>query len=89
MIRVKNKPVLIAYEDLGTEAIRRLEVRDFPVIVVMDAEGNDLYETAVLRYILKPVRLQNNISRLYSMCGNFLCNQKSRQCGNLYMRIPV
>lgn len=34
---------VIAYDDLGTEAIRRLEVRDFPVIVVMDAEGNNLY----------------------------------------------
>ncbi len=41
---------VIAYEDLGTEAVRRLEVRDFPVIVVMDAEGNDLYETAVRDY---------------------------------------
>lgn len=41
---------IIAYEDLGTEAIRRLEVRDFPVIVVMDAKGNDLYETAVRKY---------------------------------------
>lgn len=35
---------VVAYEDLGTEAIRKLEVEDFPVIVVMDAEGNDLYE---------------------------------------------
>lgn len=41
---------VIAYDDLGTEAIRRLEVKDFPVIVVMDAEGNDLYETAVREY---------------------------------------
>ena len=40
----------IAYDDLGTEAIRRLEVRDFPVIVVIDSEGNNLYETAVLQY---------------------------------------
>lgn len=38
---------IIAYEDLGTEAIRRLEVRDFPVIVVIDCEGNNLYETAI------------------------------------------
>ncbi len=37
---------IIAYEDLGTEAIRRLEVKNFPVVVVMDAEGNDLYETS-------------------------------------------
>lgn len=35
---------VVAYEDLGTEAIRRLEVRDFPVIVVMDVAGNNLYE---------------------------------------------
>lgn len=41
---------VIAYDDLGTEAIRRLEVKDFPVIVVMDAEGNDLYETAIHQY---------------------------------------
>lgn len=41
---------IVAYEDLGTEAIRKLEVRDFPAIVVMDARGNDLYETAVREY---------------------------------------
>ena len=37
---------VVAYDDLGTEAIRRLEVENFPVIVVIDAEGNNLYETA-------------------------------------------
>jgi len=41
---------VIAYDDLGTEAIRRLEVKDFPVIVVIDAEGNNLYETATAAY---------------------------------------
>ena len=41
---------VIAYDDLGTEAVRKLEVKDFPVIVVMDSEGNDLYETAVRDY---------------------------------------
>lgn len=35
---------IIAYEDLGTEAVRKLEVADFPAIVVMDVLGNDLYE---------------------------------------------
>ena len=35
---------VVAYEDLGTEAVRNLEVENFPVIVVMDADGNDLYE---------------------------------------------
>ena len=34
---------IIAYEDLGTEAIRKLEVKDFPAIVVMDCHGNCLY----------------------------------------------
>ncbi len=38
---------VIAYDDLGTEAIRRLEIKDFPVVVVIDSRGNDLYETAV------------------------------------------
>lgn len=41
---------VIAYDDLGTEAIRKLEVKDFPVIVVIDCEGNNLYETAVKQY---------------------------------------
>lgn len=41
---------VIAYDDLGTEAIRRLEIRDFPVIVVIDCEGNNLYDMAILQY---------------------------------------
>ena len=41
---------VIAYEDLGTEAIRRLEVENLPVVVVIDSQGNNLYETAVLQY---------------------------------------
>ncbi len=38
---------IIAYDDLGTEAIRKMKVEDFPVIVVIDSEGNNLYETAI------------------------------------------
>lgn len=38
---------VVAYDDLGTEAIRKLEVEDFPVIVVVDSDGNNLYETAI------------------------------------------
>jgi len=41
---------VVCYEDLGTEAIRKLEVENFPVIVVIDADGNNLYETAVEAY---------------------------------------
>jgi fumarate hydratase subunit beta len=37
---------VVAYEDLGTEAIRRLTVKDLPAIVVIDREGNNLYEAA-------------------------------------------
>ena len=41
---------VIAYEDLGTEAVRRLTVKDLPVIVVIDSKGNNLYETAIEAY---------------------------------------
>lgn len=41
---------VVAYDDLGTEAICRLQVKNFPVIVVIDSEGNDLYETAIEKY---------------------------------------
>lgn len=41
---------VIAYDDLGTEAIRKLEVVNFPCIVVIDSEGNNLYETAIEAY---------------------------------------
>lgn len=46
---IKSSTV-IAYDDLGTEAIRKLEVENFPVIVVIDSEGNNLYETAIKEY---------------------------------------
>lgn len=42
---------VIAYDDLGTEAIRKLQVKDFPVIVVIDSKGNDLYETSINEYM--------------------------------------
>ena len=45
-----KKSEVVCYDDLGAEAIRKLEVEDFPVIVVIDSEGNNLYETAVLEY---------------------------------------
>lgn len=41
---------VVAYDDLGTEAIRKLTVENFPVIVVIDSEGNNLYETAIKDY---------------------------------------
>ena len=50
--RIVSSEVL-AYEELGPEAIRRLQVKDFPVIVVNDTQGNDLYEQGVKEYAIK------------------------------------
>ena len=46
-----KKAEVVAYEDLGAEAIRRLEVEDFPAIVIIDSEGNNLYETGRANYL--------------------------------------
>lgn len=45
-----KKSELVCYGDLGAEAVLKLEVENFPVIVVIDSEGNNLYETAVMEY---------------------------------------
>lgn len=42
-----KKAEVVAYDDLGTEAIRKLQVEELPVVVVIDKDGNNLYETAV------------------------------------------
>jgi fumarate hydratase subunit beta len=47
--KVKSEEV-VAYEDLGPEAIRKLEVADFPVLVAYDAHGQDLYEQEIAKY---------------------------------------
>ncbi len=47
---IKNAEV-IAYDDLGAEAIRRLEVENFPAIVIIDSKGNNLYETGRDSYL--------------------------------------
>ncbi|MBU3159935.1 Fe-S-containing hydro-lyase [Clostridium frigoris] len=41
---------IIAFEDLGPEAVRKLTVIDFPAVVVIDSEGNNLYETERKKY---------------------------------------
>ncbi len=41
---------VVAYDDLGTEAVRKLSVKDLPVVVVIDSKGNNLYETAAEQY---------------------------------------
>lgn len=45
-----RKSELVCYGDLGAEAILKLEVEQFPVIVVIDWEGNNLYETSIQEY---------------------------------------
>ena len=45
------KSEIIAYEDLGAEAIRRMEVKDMPLVVIIDSEGNNLYEIGQQEYI--------------------------------------
>jgi len=46
-----KKSEIIAYEDLGAEAIRRLEIEDFPAVVIIDSEGNNLYESGRADYL--------------------------------------
>ncbi len=48
-----KKAEVVAYEELGAEAVRRLEVEDFPVTVVNDAHGGDLYEEGKAKYRVK------------------------------------
>ena len=45
-----TKSEVICYDDLGAEAIRKIEIKDFPVIVVIDSQGNNLYETAIKEF---------------------------------------
>ena len=44
---------LIAYEDLGAEALRKLYVEDMPLVVIIDSQGNNLYETGRQEYLAK------------------------------------
>ena len=48
-----KKEEIIAFEDLGTEAIRKLEVENLPCIVIIDSEGNDLYKAGRAQYEMK------------------------------------
>ncbi|NLU51985.1 MAG: Fe-S-containing hydro-lyase [Clostridiaceae bacterium] len=48
-----KKEEIIAFEDLGTEAIRRIEVENMPCIVIIDVEGRDLYREGRLKYQIK------------------------------------
>ena len=46
-----KKAELIAYEDLGAEALRKLYVEDMPLVVIIDSEGNNLYEEGRAEYL--------------------------------------
>lgn len=49
------KSEVVCYEDLGAEAILKMEVKDFPVIVVVDREGNNLYETVIKEFCAEEI----------------------------------
>lgn len=51
MAKSIKKSELIAYEDLGAEALRRLEVEDMPLVVIIDSQGNNLYEKGREEYL--------------------------------------
>ncbi|QAT41357.1 Fe-S-containing hydro-lyase [Clostridium sp. JN-9] len=51
MGKAVKKAELVAYEDLGSEAVRKLEVENLPVVVVIDSEGNNLYEIGQKEYL--------------------------------------
>ena len=54
MARCVESAEVIAFEELGTEAIRKLKVNQLPVIVAIDSNGNDSYEIGRKRYEIKP-----------------------------------
>jgi len=58
LARTIKEVEMVAYEDLGTEAIRRLKVEDFPAIVVNDVKGNDLYVEGARAYRRTPGQLK-------------------------------
>jgi len=53
LARTIKKAGVIAFEDLGTEAIRELQVENFPAIVINDTKGNDLYKEGIKKYSLR------------------------------------
>ena len=55
-----KKSEIVTYEDLGAEAIRRLEVEDLPIVVVIDCEGNNLYEQGQNAYLKVKNKFKEN-----------------------------
>lgn len=69
-----KKAKVIAYDDLGTEAIRKLEVEDLPVIVVIDKNGNNLYETAI-----KQFEKQQIVKYITNKQATYKCQEGQKQ----------
>lgn len=86
---------VVAYDDLGTEAIRRLTVKNFPVIVVIDCEGNNLYETAIEQY--KNKRGQKDEKNFndgipkYSACSIYVVQAVllCKSCGKIHRKATL
>ena len=54
MAKCVKKARIIAFEELGTEAVRELEIEKLPVVVAIDSRGRDLYESGKLEYAILP-----------------------------------
>ena len=59
-----TKSEIIAYEDLGAEAIRKMEIKDMPLIVIIDTEGNNLYKQGQDQYLKTVIKEWNRNEKM-------------------------
>ena len=59
-----TKSEIIAYEDLGAEAIRKMEIKDMPLIVIIDTEGNNLYKQGQEQYLKTVIKEWNRNEKM-------------------------
>ena len=72
---------VVCYDDLGAEAIRKIDVKDFPVIVVIDQDGNNLYETAIKEFCTEQEKKTKDIHKTGKITGDLWINYvKNRMC---------
>ena len=64
-----TKSEIIAYEDLGAEAIRKMEIKDMPLIVIIDTEGNNLYKQGQEQYLKTVIKEWNRNEKMKKLMG--------------------
>jgi fumarate hydratase subunit beta len=76
-----KKVDVVAYDDLGSEALRRIEVQDFPATVINDIYGGDLYEEGQVRFRINQYRQSccsfvnhKNLSPIVQRCQSISCS---------------